>query len=147
MLKSIWKGIKWFFYPNERYNTKIDRKHGFAHIKADPIVEPLIKVTGKPTFTSEDIQAIYIKMVEMNNTSEEDAIESAKRELWIPHGISKAHKELILANCGFKRNVPVYGVMEYGPRLIQAINYAMNMYSAKVAMEVQAIIKSTEPTK
>lgn len=152
MFKSIWKGVKWFFSPNEQYDTKIDRKHNFAHRKADLSVDPFIRVSGKPTNTSEEVQATYAKMVkikkqETHSYIDDDTIELAKREVWIPHGISTAHKELILANCGFQRNVPTRGVMEYDPRLVQVINYAMNMYAAQVATEVQAIIGSTEPTK
>lgn len=144
MLKAIWKGIKWFFTVKEKTHNSISRKHGFAHVKANTYVDP-IKVYGKPETQSADINETHAKMVELrqerySTEREADTIEAAKKELWVPRGITSDHLDHILINCGFQKTVRQGDKLVYDPRLIQALNYSINMYAAKVASDLEAIL-------
>lgn len=144
MLKAIWKGIKWFFRVDTKTHNKVSRKHGFAHVKET--VEPPVKVHGNPVTNNSMIMDTHERMVKLKKastmtTTDSDTIESAKKVLWTPRSITHAHKELILSNCGFQRTVKQDGDIVFDPRLIQVINYAMNMYQAESVYEVEEMMR------
>lgn len=144
MLKSIWKGIKWFFRVDTKTHNKVSRKHGFAHVKAT--VEPPVKVYGAPKIGSSPLKDTHDRMVKLKKSvtmtsSESDTIESAKKDLWMPSSIDMSHKEFILSNCGFQRTVRQGDDIVFDPRLIQVINYAMNMYQAELVHDVEEMMR------
>lgn len=144
MLKSIWKGIKWFFRVDTKTHNKVSRKHNFSHIKET--VEPPVKVYGSPQTSNTMIMDTHERMVKLKKattmtTTDSDTIESAKKVLWVPRSITQAHKELILSNCGFQRTVKQGNDIVFDPRLIQTINYAMNMYQAESVYEVEEMMR------
>jgi hypothetical protein len=144
MFRSIWEGIKWFFSVKEKTHNKISRKHGFSHIKAE--VEPPVKVYGKPEIGSSPLKDTHDRMVKLKKTatmtsSESDTIESAKKDLWMPSSIDMSHKEFILSNCGFQRTVRQGNDVVFDPRLIQVINYAMNMYQAELVHDTEELLR------
>lgn len=144
MLKSIWKGIKWFFRVDTKTHNKVSRKHGFSHVK-ESVDEP-VKVHGNPVTSNTMIMDTHERMVKLKKastmtTTDSDTIESAKKVLWNPRSITQAHKELILSNCGFQRTVRQGNDIVFDPRLIQVINYAMNMYQAESVYEVEEMMR------
>lgn len=144
MFKSIWKGIKWFFNVPDESKVKITRKHNHAHIPATDKGHP-IKVRTPPTEAA--ISEIYEEMTRFRqdtNQEKMDGVEAAKSSLWIPHRIQHVHKEHILATCGFAKTHRQDGKSVYDPRLIQVINYAMNMYGVEVRSQIADILKDTE---
>jgi len=144
MLKAIWKGIKWFFNSPEKTHNKIARKHGFAHVRSNTQTPP-IKVYGLGEGEQADIVKTYTQLTVLYKDRyltdrEIGAIEAAKKEIWIPRGITKEHLEHVLINCGFQRTPNFNGEQVFDPRLIQALNYAINMYSAKVASDLETVL-------
>ncbi|QZA70648.1 hypothetical protein AH04_173 [Erwinia phage AH04] len=144
MFKAIWKGFKWFFSVKEKTHNSVSRKHGFTHVKVNAHAEP-IKVYGKPENQSADINETYDKMVELrqerySTEREADTIEAAKKELWVPRGMTSDHLDHILVSCGFQKTIRQGDKLIHDPRLIQALNYGINMYAAKVASDLEAIL-------
>lgn len=145
MFKSIWNGIKWFFSVNEKTHNKISRKHGFAHVKSNVDLPP-IKVYGLDSNEkNNEIVETYKQLVQLFQEvkfteTEKGSIESAKKDIWIPRGITKDHLEHVLINCGFQKTPSRNGDPEFDPRLIQALNYAINMYSAKVSVDLEKVL-------
>lgn len=146
MLKSIWKGIKWFFSVKEKTHNSISTKHNHV-VRQSPPEAPPMKVNDSVMNETQMFMSTYNSMVDVyadkSNGKLDDVIEGAKRGLWVPHGITEDHKRLILANCGFQKTVQTKDGFDYDPRLIQAINYAMNMYSAEVSQQVERIIRQS----
>lgn len=145
MLKSIWKGIKWFFSVNEKTHNGINRKRG--HVVKQSIAGQPIKVTNSMACGDLSFVDSFKRMQTLHSahasSDKEDVIESAKSGLWIPHQITQGHKELILANCGFQKTHQTATGMEYDPRLIQAINYAMNMYASEFSFQVETVLQQS----
>lgn len=143
MFRSIWKGIKWFFSVKEKTHNSIGSKRG--HIVKQPVPDAPIKVKGPGIGGTTVSIDSYNRMSEVykasSNASNDDVIESAKRGLWVPHSLTEDHKKMILANCGFQKTVQTQDGFEYDPRLIQAINYAMNMYAGEVSQQVESILR------
>lgn len=141
MLNKVWQGVKWFFTPvNFGKQNKVTRKHNFSHRPVED-GNHVIKVTEPPKNDSiVDMYTKILQVAEQEGRRERDAVEHAKGELWIPHGITTEHKEYILQVCGFQKTHLLKGEHVYDPRLIQAINMAMNMYSIEVSNGVLKIL-------
>lgn len=145
MFKAIWKGIRWFFSVNEKTHNKISRKHGFAHVK--PNDQPIpVKVYGLDEQEKDnEIVEAYKQLVELFQEvklteAEKGSIEAAKKDIWFPRGITEKHLEHILISCGFQKYPGFGGKQEFDPRLLQALKYAINMYSAKVSVDLERIL-------
>lgn len=147
MIKTIWRGIRWFFTPDTGNEKKqITRKHNFAHVK--PREEERVN-SFVPRHPTPESQA-YIDLVtlmqhlDLEQSKLQDVVDAAKERLWVPRGITLDHMEVILQNCGYHRVANGKGGFGYDPRLIEVVTYAMNAYAAQVAKDTQAIFDKYE---
>jgi len=149
MLKRIVKGLKWFFTPALAGEKKeVSRKPRFAHAKAMPREEYNTRITPADTVGSEPYMNLVKHMEELKISDDEirDAIDLAKKKLWVPHDITRHDMEVILQNCGFARVADGQGKFHFDPRLIELVTYSMNVYSAQVAKKTRAILQERQPS-
>lgn len=104
------------------------KKKDEEHLRRNELASRAAKI-------KEVYDALAVKHAELG--FEGEVIESAKEKIWVPDGLEDVNIDHILSCCGFhKDKVGAFGERGYDPRLVQAINMAINVAKTVKPKEV-----------